>query len=129
MPFDWSDLIELAGLLEQQAASGQFAEALLRSAVNRAYFGAFGYANQYAVQFLQYRPHDDPDEHGRLREHLRRRKRKGTADRLNVLRVWRNHADYMDVLPWSDVSATAADAVRNARELLVTLPPPQPRKS
>ncbi|GEM_PF-5605836 len=54
MAFDWSSLVELASVLQQQASSAANPEAYLRSAVGRAYFGAFGHANNYAVQFLNY---------------------------------------------------------------------------
>ena len=129
MPFDWSNLIELARVLEQQSAGGRLTEALLRSAVSRAYFGAFGYANRYAVDFLQYRSRSDADEHGRLREHLRRKKRKAVAERLFVLRSWRNDADYLNDLPWADVTGTVVEAIRQAQEVLAALPPPQPRQN
>ena len=37
MAFDWSSLVELADVLQQQAAAATNREAYLRSAVSRAY--------------------------------------------------------------------------------------------
>lgn len=124
MAFDWSSLIDLAAAIHQQAASAANPEACWRTAVNRAYYGAFGHANRYAVQLLQYQARGEPDEHGRLREHLRRKRRKGAAERLNSLRELRNHADYLNELPWHDINGTVILFVELARQVLAALPPP-----
>jgi hypothetical protein len=118
MAFDWQSLIALALRMENQAKSdAAAAEALRRSAVSRAYFGTFCHARNYAVDFLQFDPKNNPDDHGRLRAHLRARKRHGDANRLDALRQWRNDGDYADDLPWADVVATVASAIQQAQQL------------
>jgi len=42
MAFDWKSLVDVAHALARMATMGANAEAYQRSAVNRAYFGAFG---------------------------------------------------------------------------------------
>jgi hypothetical protein len=125
--FDWKALIELAANWEMQVRSGKVgAEALRRSAVSRAYFGAFCHARNYAMGFLQFDPKDNPDDHGRLRAHLRRSRRHADANRLDSLRQWRNDADYKDDLPWDDLAATVSSAIRQAESVLKSLVPPTP---
>jgi len=59
-----------------------------------------------------------------VREHLRKKRRKNAAERLNQLRQLRNDADYLNDLPWADVPATVEAALRLANEILTILPPP-----
>ncbi len=82
MPFNWKAYVALARDLEQQAGKATHPEAYLRSAVSRVYFGAFGHASNYAKDFLLFQPHELVEDHGRLREHLKRKRRKGDSDRL-----------------------------------------------
>src|SRR5262249_27123033 len=124
MAFDWKSLVDVAGELARMTATAANAEAYQRSAVNRAYFGAFGYAFDYATRFLDYDAKENPEEHGRLREHLRKKRRKNAAERLNQLRQLRNDADYLNDLPWADIDATVNAALRIANEVLAILPPP-----
>jgi hypothetical protein len=131
MPFDWKTLVDVAERLVALATNQVDAvvpEAYLRSSVSRAYIGAFGHAFAYASNFLEYSAKENPEDHGRLREHLRRKKRLGAADRLGRLRTLRNEADYLDELPWDDQATTAQAAIRVAREVIAFLPPPQPKK-
>jgi hypothetical protein len=70
MAFDWRAFVDLARELARQAASAIHPEALLRTALSRAYFGAFGHALDYAMSFLHFHAREDADDHGRLRDHL-----------------------------------------------------------
>jgi hypothetical protein len=124
MPFDWKALIDLAEFLQGQAEAAANPEAFYRSAVGRAYFGAFGHAFTYASTLLQFRGKAGPEEHGRLRDHLRKRRRKNASDRLGQLRQWRNDADYLSELPWADVPATVRWAILQAKEVVAILAPP-----
>src|SRR2546430_15562365 len=112
MAFEWKSLVDVAHALARNATTVADAEAYHRSAVNRAYFGAFGYAFDYATRFLDYDAKENPEEHGRLREHLRKKRRKNAAERLNQLRQLRNEADYVNDLPWADVPVTVDAASR-----------------
>lgn len=124
MSFDWKQLVEVARHLEWEATKGQAdAEALLRSAIGRAFYGAFGHARNYAVNFLDYDLKGFGDDHGALRAHLKRSRRGGDAQRLDSLRQWRNDADYSDDLPW-DAKLTASEAINQAEKLFKSLTPP-----
>src|SRR5262249_55085548 len=98
MAFDWKDYLDLSRLFEQQAAKALEAEAFLRTALSRAYYGAFCHARNYARDWLGFRPRNDGDDHGRLRDHLKRKKRWAVAVKLQRLREWRNECDYFDKL-------------------------------
>src|SRR2546421_3502174 len=104
MPFDWRAFLDLARFLQSAAAQADNPEAFRRTAVSRAYYGAFCHAWNYAKDFLRFDPREDVEDHGRLRRHLKDRRRKGDADRLEHLRQWRNEADYLNELPWEDTS-------------------------
>ena len=125
MPFDWKALIDLAKQMEAQATQTSEPDALQRSAISRAYFGAFGHACNYAKEFLGFDPNENADDHGRLRAHLKARRRHGDAKRLERLRQWRNDADYLNDLPWADVDVTVTAAIREAESVVNSLSPPK----
>ncbi len=129
MPFDWRSLLEVAAALAQEAISQADGEPYYRSVVNRAYFGAFGFAMEYAVRH-GFRPTNFADDHGRLRERFRRqggRKRK-VADALERLREARTDADYLSDLAVSEnlnweggQSSIAASSIEDARRIFAIL--------
>ena len=125
MPLDWNEFADLARVLEQQVKNAVHPEAYYRSAVSRAYFGAFGHAVNYGENFLQFAPRELVEDHGRLREHLKRRRRKGDSDRLEQLRQWRNEADYLNELPWPNIPVTVATAIKWADAVFASLVPPK----
>jgi len=116
MPFDWKGLVEVAHQLERLANEGANVEALQRSAVSRAYFGAY----LPCAQFLNFRSREDSDDHGRLRSHLKARRRHADAKRLE-LRQWRNDADYRNDLPWAGIAATVSSALLEAGDIFRSL--------
>lgn len=124
MPFDWNHLVRLARLL--QATDGlpdADREAVLRSLVNRAYFGVYGVALDYAVQYLEFQAQEFGDDHGRLRDHYRRKRRANVAHRLHALREWRNQCDY-DPAQDPDFEAMERDALAEAQYIVDALPVP-----
>ena len=124
MGFEWKELLEVARRLEHDAVAGAAnAEALFRSALSRAYFGTFCHARNYAETFLNFQPKKDQDDHGRVRAHFKG-KHSANGDRLDRLRKWRNQADYMDALPWSDIAGEVAIALAAAEKLFNSLTPP-----
>jgi hypothetical protein len=118
-------MLALAGDLEQQAKATAEPEAFLRTALGRAYFSAYCHARNYARDFQGYKPSSESDDHGKLREHLKRSRRKGDADRLDRLRQWRNKADYEDVLPF-DPATVIVSALSEAKLVFQSLTPPKP---
>jgi hypothetical protein len=125
LPFEWRAFLDLAQRLCEQAGKETGSEALVRSAVSRAYFAAYGQARTYASSYLQFDPREAVEDHGRLRAHLKGKRRKGDADRLGILRQFRNEADYLDELPWTDTAATVAAALAEANAIFASLKPPK----
>jgi hypothetical protein len=126
MSFEWRTLFDLARDWAQQAPHSAHAEALYRSALSRLYFGAYGYASAYATNFLGFIPHEAAEDHGRLRAHLRTKRRHGDAERLEWLRDWRNWADYASELPAKVVLPEIVEkALAQADRILLSLTPPK----
>ena len=128
MAFDWREYLALAQWLAANPPSGMSVEAAYRSAISRAYFAAYGYALNYAMNYLGFAPQNASDDHGRLRAHLKRSRRRGTADSLDRLRGWRNESDYDSEFP-GDIAATLGDALREADYVCTSLPPPAAQAS
>lgn len=98
MSFQWKNYIELAERLHQESTTFAETEACQRSAISRAYYGAFGLAREVAVKeglTLTYKAED----HKNVEKHFRRSSRKSRRQigiELNRLRRIRNKADYAD---------------------------------
>ena len=98
MPFAWREYLRLAGFLH--ATVGGFTEeAAWRSAVSRAYYAAFGHARNFARVHDNFIPTGTPEDHDRLRDHLRNHQQERLAQQLGRLRHWRNQCDYDDDVP------------------------------
>lgn len=67
MSFDWSQYIELAEDLISQAQGGRLDQALFRSSISRAYYGAFCLARDKVVEYNG-EPLPRVDTHRRVRE-------------------------------------------------------------
>ncbi len=117
MAFECREFVEFARLLVQTGADN---EAAMRTAVSRAYFGAFCHAKRYAIAKLGYQPQGDADDHGRLRNQFRG-KHGVIGDKLHRLRLWRNEADYPDETD-DDWATLAIDSLREAEAILSRLP-------
>jgi hypothetical protein len=113
MVFDWKEYVELSRFLESQAPNAGNVEAFLRTALSRAYYGAFCYVRNYARDRLGFDSRNDGDDHGRLRHHLKRGKMRGISDKLQRLREWRNECDYLDELTF-DPQIVLASALSEA---------------
>lgn len=130
MRFDWTAFLDVADLLEKLAANADSSGALQRTAVGRAYYGAFHYALDWAASYQGYRRKDPPqDDHGGLRSHFKTHKRQNVAESLDTLRQWRNDADYVADFDWPDKSRTVIAAIAEARRVLQVLPPPSRKKT
>jgi hypothetical protein len=105
MAFDWKEYVELSRFLQQQVGNGGNQEARFRSALSRAYYGAFCFARNYARDWLGFQPRYEGEDHGRLRAHLKKSKRWRVSEKLERLRDWRNESDYRDELTFDSQSA------------------------
>ncbi len=125
MPFDWTRYIRLAEILKRDADSLADRESCLRSAISRAYYGAFGLAREMAVRgglTLTRSPRD----HRNVIEHFRALEMgsqdpsqqaiyKKIALELDRLRAARNQADYDDRIP--DLERRTSLALKRARRI------------
>jgi hypothetical protein len=126
--FEWKHYLELTRFLQQEAGKTDNPEPFLRAALSRAYYGASCYARNYARDWLQFQASYVGDDHGRLRDHLRKRRRRGTSDKLQRLREWRNECDYHDDLSF-DARVILDTAVIDATYVFNSLAPPSPPAS
>src|SRR5947209_1952944 len=130
MPFDWREYLEVARSLLGQGGGKFSEEAALRTLISRAYYAAYGYALRYSRDNLGFVPgrrlEDRTQDHGRLRAHLRQRRRAFVASKLEHLRDWRNVCDYDDSPPTFDFLQGATDAISAAEHVIRALPPPTP---
>jgi hypothetical protein len=123
MQFDWKDFVMVSRFLQQQVGSVDNSEAFLRTALGRAYYGAFCYARNYARDWLGFKPKYEGDDHGRLRAHLKMKKRWRVAEKLERLRDLRNECDYQDQLS-IDLEAALEFALGDADYVFSGLLPP-----
>ena len=98
MAFEWKESLDLARLVQHHCSKAQgygfTREAVYRCCINRAYYAAFCHAMHYAHKNLRYPIKGDKEDHGALRNHLRKKKKGDAADWLSDLYEWREFADY-----------------------------------
>src|SRR5712692_6446729 len=123
MAFDWKEYVELSRFLQQPVGNGGNQEARFRSALSRAYYGAFCYARNYARDWLGFQPRYEGEDHGRLRAHLKKSKRWRVSEKLERLRDWRNECDYQDQLTL-DLASALVSALGEASYVFSSLVPP-----
>lgn len=118
MSFDWTQFLELASNLAQQTPVGYSKEAAERTAVSRAYFGAFCYARNHAATRLGFKPKRSADDHWLLREYFKGLGKKWIeiAEDLDDLRKWRNLCDYENIV--HDLSMFVSDAISGAYKIV-----------
>jgi hypothetical protein len=97
MPFAWIEYLTLARYLQHHVNSGFAQEAALRCAVSRAYYAAYCHSRNYARDYQGFIPSNLGDDHGRVREHFKKRNIR-VAIALQKLRHWRNQCDYDDTV-------------------------------
>jgi hypothetical protein len=124
VPFDWKEYLEIARHLEREAGRTiPHEEAARRRAISSAYQAAFCHVRNHERATTHFPSRGDPDDHGRLRAHLKKQgKKKGIADRLDQLRQWRNDCDYTDDLGGVDLEAMLATAIAEADWIFRALP-------
>jgi hypothetical protein len=123
--FDWHGYLAIARFLQEQAGLAVPIEAAYRSVVSRAYYAAYGHGLRYATTYLGFVPRRAPadrtQDHGRLRAHLRSKRRAKTAFLLDRLRDHRNECDYLDDLGDRDLPKIAAGSMEDAESVFNSL--------
>ncbi|MCI0380290.1 MAG: hypothetical protein L0215_22115 [Gemmataceae bacterium] len=110
MAFDWRTFVELAQNFQVQALTAPQIqkEALLRSALSRGYYGAYGHAKNHAIAKKGFQPKDEATDHVELAKFFVG-KFQQVGKRLRELRRLRNKADYEDdpSMHWEEATAAA----------------------
>ncbi len=125
MSFDWTQYLFLAEQLNKEAGSSPKREAMLRSAISRAYYAAFCHSRKFLVDQKNKVIPSNPAAHGLVRELF---EDNGStleltiATNLDRLRIERNKADYDDEVSGIDSMPTFAlklcqEVFLNIREL------------
>lgn len=99
MAFDWRRYVEVALYLQGGASGHVDAEAALRSAVSRAYYGAYCLARNHARDNQNFMPTGTHRDHALVRTHFIGQGDYQLAGWLDQLRQWRNDCDYDDAVP------------------------------
>lgn len=98
MPFKWTEFFSLAEeLVNIQLTSSR--DAVLRTAIGRAYYSAFNTAVEYC-KHRQYQFHQNGKDHELVRTWLRDQGRRDLSHALYELHLWRKQVDYDDSTTW-----------------------------
>ena len=125
MKFDWKDFIALAETLYHQANHLGQEEACLRSAISRAYYGAYGLAREVARR-KGVPLSGTPQDHAVVTRHFRRAPEpllRKVGLELGRLRRMRNQADYDEHFP--RVEKETLLALKRARQIQKVLSRPE----
>lgn len=117
MSFDWKEYIIIAKELQKQQVNDYSQECAFRSAVSRAYYGAFCFARNYIRDNEDFAPYNNAEDHSRVRRHFQRQRKFDISNALNDLRRWRNICDYEDTIS-DELSQLVDDAIQSAQEVI-----------
>lgn len=119
MPFDWNEYLNLAAFLKGDKVT-YLPEAGFRSAISRAYYGAYCYARNFAVAKQSFVVSGTADDHDLLIKHYAGRGMATVANTLDSLRKWRNQCDYDN---WISLNLNSAVqfAILRSRKIFVDL--------
>ena len=123
MSFDWLEYLDLAQELARPPTGPSSQEARLRSAISRSYYAAFCKARNH----LRDKEGDDTiPSGGQVHSYVRNqfmgnsdRVRKKVGENLNQLRIYRNKADYDDIV--AGLPATTKRVLKQAKRVISTL--------
>lgn len=102
MAFQWKEYKEVARYLNTNKEYLPCEEAVLRSAVSRFYYAAFGHAREYAVITDKMPRPSGPVAHRLVVEHFQNDPRHAatkTSAMLRELKYWRKLCDYENSFP------------------------------
>lgn len=102
MSFDWSEYLNLANELANQATVPAYQEAKLRAAISRSYYAAFINARNYLRDKQGISIPKIGDAHGYVSQQFELSVdpvRRTLGENLVRLRIYRRQADYVDKFP------------------------------
>lgn len=126
MMFEWKEFIDIARHLIDEGGKTLPDEAAYRSAVNRAYYGAYGHCTKYAIQNFNFEPEGNGLDHTLLRQCFRDKGRDtrdddllDIASSLYELHEWRKDCDYHSVTRSPNApDQMAIEAITEAQEII-----------
>ncbi len=130
MSFDWLDYLDLAKELQQNSKIDKnVTEAKLRTAISRSYYSVFNFVKNYLISQGEMFS-KSAKAHREIREKLnnmakeekngdRKNKLIGIARGLNILRNFRNNADYDD--HFNNIDKFAMDAIIRSEEIEMSI--------
>lgn len=127
MVFEWKDFVCIARHLNTNGGATIPDEAAYRSAVNRAYYGAFGHSVSYAIKNFRFKPEGTGKDHKKIRELFKNKEREcpgmaKIASNLEELHIWRKKCDYHNaVIDQHHPNQMALEAIGDAQEIVDTL--------
>lgn len=119
MSFDWSNYLDLAQELHDNATNSSSEEANLRSSISRAYYGAYHKARLRLYQKWGISLPKGVIAHQQLRNEYASRNYRKISVTLDRMRYDRNRADYDDVI--MNVAATANENLKRANRVTTSL--------
>lgn len=128
MMFEWKDFVDVACHLNAAGGSILPEEAAYRSAVNRAYYGAYGHCTKYAMDNFGFIPEGSGADHRSLRMCFKNKSKGNPAmirivSKLYELHEWRKDCDYHSVTLDSKAPGNMAiEAIKDAQEIINELP-------
>jgi len=120
MSFNWSEYFTLAQELASESATSSMQEAMLRSAISRAYYAAFCEARNHLIYKDAETVPNGVNVHSYVGEKFRKSTdlaRRKIGQLLHHLRSIRNIADYQDIF-YGKLSGRTRAALLEAEEVL-----------
>lgn len=117
MTFDWSEYLQLARELAGKTTTSSSQEAKLRSAISRAYYAAFVKARNFLLQDGLTIPRENAHQY--VINQFRNSSeavRRDLGEKLQILRNFRNKADYNDTYP--KLTRTSQNALNLSRRII-----------
>ena len=124
MIFEWKDFVDIARYLNDAGGKSLPDEAAYRSAVNRAYYGAYGHSTDYAIKCFRFIQCEDGRDHSRLRSSFKNEGKNNPgmmqiALKLKELHKWRKDCDYHFIMrDPKPPDQMATDAIDDAQEII-----------
>lgn len=119
---NWENYIKISEIFLDKDLYPEFGNSLRRSAISRAYYGAFCLARNKAVEMKWININNSVQDHKTVKEYYIKHRDKDKNKiglKLDRLRKKRNQADYRDT--FYHVGRYAKTCVKNAKEIVINL--------
>ncbi|MDD2755550.1 MAG: hypothetical protein PHS80_08485 [Methanothrix sp.] len=123
MAFNESECLYVAKYLVGEQYGPCSLEASQRAAVSRAYFAAFIYVRNYAIDNYDFKPKNNAEDHKRLKNHLIDNGETAIAGDLQDLSIRRGACDYDKIVLGTENSKKqmVSDTIKLSEDIIKTL--------